>query len=127
METPEEPSAKTKLDDVYEFMKLIAFVSTVFVLMVSMLLPRPIASAQLAFEVATIKLQQPETLRMAGGSCHGIDTIYPLNAALMPPLGRCLMTFTLSSLLAVATSPVAPPGGTWKITEGPAWVDSDFW
>jgi uncharacterized protein (TIGR03435 family) len=84
-------------------------------------------SAQLGFEVATIKLQDPRTLRFAGGSCHGMDTVYASNTVLVPPLGRCLITFSLSGLVTIAYSPVADPGRVLKITGGPTWVDSDFW
>ena len=89
-------------------------------------LQKSVDAVRLEFEVATIKLQDPRTLRMAGGSCHGVDTIYPANA-FVPPLGRCLITFSLTSLLSVAYSVTAPPGGVSKITGGPEWVDSDFW
>src|SRR6185369_14377020 len=84
-------------------------------------------SAPASFEVATIKLQDPQTLRRVGGGCHGIDSVYPSNAAPVPPLGRCLITFSLSGLVAIAYSPVAEPGRVLKITAKPAWVDSDFW
>jgi len=108
-------------------MRRIVIISTTALLIAAEPLLLSTASTQLAFEVATIKLQQPQTLRMAGGSCHGIDKTYPPNAPLVPPLGRCLITFSLSSLITVAYSPDAPPGGISKISGGPAWVDSDFW
>jgi uncharacterized protein (TIGR03435 family) len=107
-------------------MKRMALTLTVFFLTVSTLLPRLMASAQLGFEVATIKLQDPRTLRIAGGSCHGIDTVYPPNTVLVPPLGRCLITFSLSSLITAAYASVIEPGRVLKVA-GPAWVDSDFW
>jgi hypothetical protein len=91
-----------------------------------LLAPR-VASAQLAFEVATIKPQDPRVLRLVGGSCHGIDSNYPPNAAIVPPLGRCLITFSLSSLLSIAYTPPVPAGGISRITGGPDWVSSDFW
>src|SRR5262249_44676235 len=108
-------------------MRRITFLSTVVLLTVSGFLSLPVSSAQLAFEVATIKLQQPQTLRMAGGSCHGQDSVYPSNAGLVAPRGRCQIVFSLSSLIAVAYSPPAPAGGIWRTTGGPAWVNSDFW
>ena len=88
-------------------MKRSMHLSIASVFAVFLLLAATVAHAQLAFEAAV------------GGSCHGIDSNYPPNAAIVPPLGRCLMTWNLPALLNIAYAVNAPAGTISQITEDP--------
>jgi len=77
-----------------------------------------IMQAQPAFEVASVKLGNPEN-GWTGG-CHGIDSTYaPNNAASAPPLGRCVIRDArLNHLLALANRVRSMA----QISGGPDWI-----